>query len=631
MLSEPPKADAKSASNGSSGPFQLTIDSRVVLAFILIAGAVSMYVYHMVWTGGDLSKLIHGDERRYYYPAGLAILEQGPSWFLEPRSLWTGPINPVWVALLGAQASLVKIANIGLFVGSGILVWDLARRMLGNTAGLLSAVLFVSFVPFYQFFPTLLTEPVFVFLLLGGVWLFLRASASSIWLPITAGATLGLATLTRPTLQLFPLFLVVAWLALRGALSIAGTKRHIPRPLQQLVRWVGHHLEWIRSVQLRQLGFLFLGFLIVVLPYFAKNVIANERLAFANGSGAVLYIGNDLRKGGDEPAYSDMTFDTGEITAPFKHLDTEGDQRLTSAAFERIQRDGLDVLLLQPKKAIRLILGSKDHYFWPQDNIVSFINSTTWFKQFRIWDMLLTVVSAVFGLVGLMTLRIKPTERLMFGSIIFYFMAVHTLLFPIPRLVLPMFPFLMILASGVLTLSKRSVKVTSAAIAISAVLFISFEGAFASPGVSDHYTTYFDPVVSVNPATQILQTNDVTPTGDGWYTATGGDPYLILGTPTFVGELNQQVFITLTARAVLGDDEAAVGQLFWRDSSGDFAEDSSVLFEVLADGNERIYRVSPSFTKREQWIGVLVSEFRVDLSDAEPGLQFRLADLEIRK
>ncbi len=631
MMSEHTNSGDGPANHDLGGPFRVSLDSRVVLVFLLFAGAVLMYIYHMVWAGGDFSKLIHGDERVYYYPGGLAIIEQGLTWFLEPRSLWTGPVNPIWVALFGAHIALIKFANIGLFVGSGILVWDLGRRLSGNMAALLSVAMFATFIPFYQFFPTLLTEPVFVFLLIAGVWLIAISDTASIWAPIGSGAILGLATLTRPILQLFPLFLIAVWLVLGGVSTLARAERTKSQRLQRWFGWIDRKVEWIRSVRLQQLLLLAVGFAIIVVPYFAKNVVAVDHAALANGSGAVLYIGNDLRKGGDEPAYSDMTFDTGEITAPFKHLDTEGDMRLTIAAIDRIKRDPLDVVLLQPKKAVRLVLGSKDHYFWPQDNIVSFMNQTTWFKQFRIWDMLLTVSIAVFGLVGIVFLRVKPMARLLFGSIIVYFVGIHTILFPIPRLVLPMFPFLMILAGGVLVARRRVVRLAAVAITTAILLYISFAGAFASPGVSAHYTTYFDPVVEVDLTERIVRTNDVIPVGGGWYETTGDDPYVVIETPPFTGALNQVIFVTMSTVSAPDDDTSAVGRLFWVENGGVFSEDNSVPFYIESDGVERVYRISPSFAKREQWVGATIVGLRVDPPGSQQGLQFRIAEIEVKK
>lgn len=88
----------------------------------------------------------------------------------------------------------------------------------------------------------LLTETLFTFLMMLGVWLVLLSTKWK-WMAPVAGVVIGLAALTRPTLQYFVLF--------------------IPLPL---IRAYG----WRRGSLLG--GFIIFGFLLVLAPWVARNI-----------------------------------------------------------------------------------------------------------------------------------------------------------------------------------------------------------------------------------------------------------------------------------------------------------------------------------------------------------------------
>jgi len=105
-----------------------------------------------------------------------------------------------------SQAAAVGL-QIVLSVMTCLLLSVVGSRVLGRRTGGLAGLL-LALYPTYVMYSTLsLTEPLFTFLLVGSVSaLTLTGSERPIW-QIAAGVLLGLATLTRPLVVLFPLLI----------------------------------------------------------------------------------------------------------------------------------------------------------------------------------------------------------------------------------------------------------------------------------------------------------------------------------------------------------------------------------------------------------------------------------------
>jgi len=583
-----------------------SIADLFIVTSVMAAAVLGMITYQSARAGGAFSALLSSDEKSYYLPGAEAILSEGLGWFLTPRSLWNGPVNPLWIAAFGANPLTVKIANLGLFALSGLAVWDIGRRLFGKRAAYWSLFLFVTYLPFYEFVPSLLTEPLFVPLVILAIWLALIGDADRSWFDLGAGLAFGLATLVRPTLQLYP----VALIGVAGLVSI-GAKRHGQLPDRVLKRSLT----------------VCIGFVIVVVPYLVKNIVVLDRVAISNGSGAVLYLGNDLRKRGYEPVDSSMQFDTLEITFPYTHLDTEGDRLLTEEALRRIRLDPFDVVAMQPSKMVKLVFGTPEHYFRPQDNVIDFVSSRSGYDLLKIWHVASNAIVVSLGALGLLVLRPPLFARLVMVSIVVYFALTNTLLFPIPRLFLPAIPILMMFAGGLLTQGRRGPRVAGLVTAACVTVVIAFCGVFDGvPTVSDRYVGYFHEVVAETGG-EWAGTRDVSTGPEGELLTTGDDPYLVFDVPDFEARVNQIVFVTVSLLAAESEVGKSHGQLFWRSLDEQFAEERSEGFELVLDGDTHTYAVSPSF--RRQWEGE-IDEIRLDLPD-NSGLQVRMEDLEVRR
>jgi 4-amino-4-deoxy-L-arabinose transferase-like glycosyltransferase len=511
------------------------------------------------------------------------------------------------VASLGTSVALVKAANIMLFAASGVLLWDMTRRLFGKSAAYIALVTLVVYVPFYRFVPTILTEPLFVPLVMLALWLVIAFGDRGSTALLATGLALGAATLVRPTLQFYPLLLTVV-----GAVVLLVARRR-GRPLPGVMR---------------PILLVVAGFAVLVVPFAVKNAVVLDKVGIANGTGAVLYLGNDLRKHGYEPVDSRMRFDTIEVTSPYTHLDSEGDALLFAESMRRIGRDTLDVALLQPEKLIKLTVGSPEHYFRPQSDVVSFVQSRSGIDLLQIPELFLTAGIVVLGAVGLVILRIPIVPRIVLSSFVAYFLVVNTVLFPLPRLFLPAIPILIMFAAGAVTTGRRPLAIGAVVAALLIGLFISFEGAADGVAtVSDRYRGYFDEVVAIDAELWDSSNDIVVPDGET-IRSVGPDPFLVYDNDDFAASLNQLVFVTLQAMAPDGMPTTGTAQLFWRSPDRGFSEDHSERFEIIIDGRPHTYGISPSF--RKPWERV-IAHLRLDLPDNTPDLLFRIDELTVKK
>lgn len=595
--------------------------SRNEVLFVIcisIFGIAARIWYHFHASAGDFSVLFNPDEKNYYFGGAKLFLEQGWEYFLTERSLWNGPLNVLWVALWGLECiACVKLANLFLLVLTGVCVWDVARQEFGRAAGLLALSFFTLHVPFLNFGPTILAEPPFIFLLTGSGWVLWRMRNRKLLGAFAGGALLGLAALTRPTVQLFPVFLLIALFLLRC--------------LSRVFRY-----DFFKEVHFKTLVALLVGFAVLVVPWGMKNWTYCGKVGLANGLGAVLYLGTDLRKRGDEPIYSQMDFDTIEITRPYTHLDTEGDRRLVAAAWQQIQRHPLDICLLCIQKAGKFVFfGHPQHYFYPFRDIVSFWKNSS-FKRVLIqgFDLVLTVVVAMTGLVGLSLLS-SGIWRFFSVSIILYFVCLHALTFPIPRLGLPMFPFLVISSAGLLAAKGRSVLVKRGALGsivvsgcIVAGIMLWNLGSLPS-AVSAKYTNYFSVQQEVKLTEKKL--HELKEIDENLFQAEGQDPFLTIQVKPFKAQKNQVLFLELSALGAMQDKKRSKGQaqLFWAaPGSQKFCEEASAAVSIGLNGEKRVYRISPSLSSR--WQGT-IGTLRLDFPDHMPGGRYTVHSLVLAR
>lgn len=574
-----------------------SLDVAALVAIFFLQVALRLW---WVVSNGHLERAIYPDEISYYLSAAAEIAAHGSRYFLTPRSLWNGPVNPLWIFLWGSSIPLIKILNIGLVSLGGILLWDILRRLVGRQPAYLALAAYSAFPPLFVFSGTLLTEPLFVTLLVLSFWL-LVVSGFSVRGGLASGAIFGLAILTRPTAQLFPFVALV--IAIHTGRSRSRGKNVS----------AGLYCFALAAV-------------LFVFPYAAKNYIVFDELKIANGMGAVLFLGNDLRMNGDEPIYSDMDFDTYEITAPHTHLDSEGDRRLRNAAFDKIRAHPGTIVTLTAQKVFRFLFGYPQHYFYPYYDVVSYAQAAS--KRSALWklfEIFLTGIIVVAGVAGFFFSPLPSAVRLLLGAFAAYFVVLHAAAFPIPRLALPVFPVLLVSAAGLVAKAGRKALIALLTLACISSAYISIgQRGTHREIVSDQYRHFFSEQHEIS-ALSPEGFNDVRIDGDVIAMA-GADPFLTFRTGGITTRRNQLILIEMKAWLpnMAREPESSI-QVFWsRDAVDAFTEQQAARIGLKADGEFHWYRVNPS--KNPLWTGN-IEGLRLDFESSHAGMNFALRRL----
>lgn len=307
----------------------------------------------------DASKLLsYYPDENIYYSLAMDIRELGLFQAMkDEKSIWVAPLNPLYLSfLIGVTSSPIlfsRIINIIVSLLTILVTYRITSEIYHPKAGLLAALVVSIYLPLIELSPTLLTEPIYIFLLLVTVYCaHLAIKNASYKLFLMSGLFLGLATLTRSLLLLAPFAFIV---------GILVNFRSIKRSIKPIV-------------------FFILGFSLLVVPTMTKNYIYFDKFTVSNGAGAALYLGSRPDTEGDEPPYRGKDYDTIEITKPFNHLQTEGDQRLLQAAVQNIKSHFWGYLFWDVKKIGRLMTGNQYYWFFPNDNLYSYYKHEGLFK-----------------------------------------------------------------------------------------------------------------------------------------------------------------------------------------------------------------------------------------------------------
>jgi hypothetical protein len=371
---------------------------------------------------------------------------------------------------------------------------------------------------------------------------------------------------------------------------------------------------------------LALGWSLVVLPYLAHNLLRFHTPKIANGFGAVLYLGTDLRKDGDEPIYSQMQFDTFERTAPFTHLDTEGDRILLRAGWDQIRRFPGATAALCLRKIPRFLFGHARHYFFPARDLVSFARrETASTTVFTIAEIVLTATLVLGAVAALVFLPWSfPTAAIF--SFALYLVLLHAVVFAIPRLALPLFPFLAILAAQLLgACGHRLAKSLVAALVIAVTALIAFGSRTDFPArVPARQLGYFDTRREIAPGAPSAA-RGVKLRDDGWCEVSGKRPVLEFEIDPVVAQNNDVVFVVFEVDRHSAHAASAAMTLAWdtEDAQGDDKQRARpARFSV--ERGVQVLRFSPEWQGR-------ITRLRLQLAPAADVGRYRLREIRIAR
>lgn len=405
---------------------QDTSEKRITWKILMVFFFSSLVVRGLaLW----LSPVEHlGTNAVIAYLGGAKMILSGKGLMDPSYPVFTPPLYAILIAIgswISGQDQLpIKALQIVADSATTCVVMQIAREILGFRTALIAGGLLVVY-PFSIYASLYIgTETLFAFFLSCFILFFLWATSSSrlAWY-LLAGGALGVATLTRGTTQFFPLLAPVILVLLNRTIS----KRVI----------VGY------------LGFCFC-FALIIAPWTVRNyLVLKEIVPVATASGVFL-----------QGSHEDFFTIDGKIKGfPKYFLELEG--RGLSAPppgsgpvqFDRYTfRAGLENYKIRaetdPLSLIPFMLRKFGRMWYATESgrnhaIILFANLPLY-------------ILAIFGVISLFRQRRAPQSIWILVFVLAYFATLHWISLPLFRYVLPIMPYVIVLASmGILVCFER--------------------------------------------------------------------------------------------------------------------------------------------------------------------------------
>lgn len=414
------------------------------LTIIVITAALLRIIY---WEQSGLpsepSQLFNFwvDEGTYFSVAQYIMTHGLTDYFLSEQSVMVAPTNPVYIALMySIFNSIEAIRSVNLFISvlTIVLVYKLSKTIFNKPIGLLAAGICAVNDLLIQYSPTLMTEPLFLFLFIAAIYylvLTIEAPGETLYQAHALASTvfLTLAILTRSIVLLLPFFL----LAMIGALE-AWRSWRMGRPSFPLLK---------RAALPLLLPMLMVGIVAT------KNYVFFDRFMVATGSGSALWLGSRADTEGDDPLIRKREYGVLSITGKLDPLSLPGDLLLMAAAKKNILENPADYTWWGVKKIGRLTIGNNLTWFDSRKNIIDWYHSTNSrivATAKLIFQIILSSTIAVYGVIGLLIARQLGASRLIVASTIIYLVLFSIPFLALQRYGLPLQTLLAIPASAVI-------------------------------------------------------------------------------------------------------------------------------------------------------------------------------------
>ena len=323
------------------------------------------------------------------------------------------PVYPLAVATMylvsGSNDPLAaKIAQILFSLLLCGLIYILGQKIFNEQAGLLAAALFAIDGIFIYFTAQVLSDILFVLLVLVGVMLLKQGLSSNNWADFGwAGFFISLATLTKGTSVLLPFFLA-------GALLVAGRKN------------LGKYLLIFLTV-----------YLLTLVPWAVRNYQWFNRVIISstNGGQNLLEANNPYLRFselGNWPVYSDLVKMNPEYIAPPKMNESDIDLFLRAKAVKFMVTNPGRSLILSAAKFIK---------YWTPWPVYP------WSFKIILLAFLTQGLTVIAGVAGAWLLRKNWREHILPLSLILYFTLMHMVFFAMIRYRLVIMPYIYIFAA----------------------------------------------------------------------------------------------------------------------------------------------------------------------------------------
>jgi len=300
-----------------------------ILILILLVSLIIRVVFAL---GNDKSLFVDIDS---YDRFGFHLASQGNIW----GSAYHAPGYVFFLALIysifGHSFINVYIAQCVLGVASTLLIYLIAKNIFNERIAVLSTFLSLLYWPFNLYSGILLSEVLFLFLLLLGTFTFLKALDTDKVLFIAAAAIcFSLSTLTRSINLLFLIFIPCLYIFLKFK------KKSFPQVLKNSLVFVA-------------------VFCAVLAPWIVRNYLTMKAFVpVDNLSGINLYIGNNPRADG---LFMDITKDP--LYKP-EGSSLENDRNLKKAGVKYIIENPVKFIQLTLKRAYLFIIFDAKELDW---------------------------------------------------------------------------------------------------------------------------------------------------------------------------------------------------------------------------------------------------------------------------
>ncbi len=316
----------------------------------------------MIFLAAFLLRLIYILEQSKNPTFAVPMVDE--KWHLEwardiiQRTLWgdeayfRGPLYPYLLAfflyITGDSLFWTRFIQILIGSGSAVLVFLIGRRIFGRNPGIIAGFITALYGTIIFYEAMFLIEVVYVFLLLAGFLMILKARESSRLLPwFGAGLVLGLAAIARPNI-LFIVPLILIWILFLNRKEIAV------------------------KLRIYKSAVYFVGLLLPVFIVAARNVaVTGEFILISSQGGVNLYIGNNPDADGLTMLMPEVKLDEtlpwNEFTAATKRAaESETDRSLTAGeessfwnrkAFSFILENPGQFLTLTFRKLVYFLVG----------------------------------------------------------------------------------------------------------------------------------------------------------------------------------------------------------------------------------------------------------------------------------
>lgn len=379
------------------------------------------------------------DEEQYQEIAVNLTEGRGFALHGQPTS-WRPPLYPFILSglymLAGTTHPLVARGfQTILSLVNTLVVYLLGRRLFGERAGLLAAILFTGYPSFLLYNNHLLTEVLFTFLITATAWCFATyLDRGRLSLLVASGIALGLAALTRD----------IVW-PIAGVMALLVG--YVTRP--GFTRWISHG------------GVLFLSFLLVTTPWVIRNTRLQETFTLiATNGGLVFFEGNYEHTPLDRPWRSHALEPELKVRRLLPQNLTEGERQ--GMAFQK----GIEFIRDHPGLTLRRMVIKAANVWGLERELVGVLLKGGYGKPGTGAVLLITaaifgvyVLTVLSGMAGLCFALAQPGQgrpfHLLFVALIVLVTLAHALAFGHPRYHLPLIPLFSVYAAHAWTIRRE--------------------------------------------------------------------------------------------------------------------------------------------------------------------------------